>query len=194
MSNTTLPVMADEDILLWGDVETTGLSPFLANDELLQVAFIVTDRFLNIIGDPYEAVIFQDKEKMFNLSGEFVQNMHASTGLWDRLELEGRPLDVVDGELVEYVRSFQPNPKKVWWAGNSIKLDRDFASAFLPKMFDTVGYRSMDVSSLSFIAKNWYGVEFEKKKTHDAVDDIRESLAELKLYRETIFRTPTITG
>jgi oligoribonuclease len=182
------------DKIVWIDVETNKLSPFTDNGVLLQIAAFVTDNDLNILDDEgYEAVVkFDaiDAEKAFNEAVPFVQNMHTETGLWDRLVKEGKELTVIDNEITAYIKQFQPDPAAAWFGGNSIKLDRDFTSAFLPNLYAHIHYRSVDVTSLAGLARSWYGFEYEKKKTHDARDDIMESIEELRAYREFLFVSP----
>lgn len=178
-------------IILWGDVESTGLSPFLSDDNLLQVAFYVTDPQLNILDEAgYEAFVkHENVDELYNNTGSYVQEMHTKTGLWDVLRSDvTKPLTVIDVELQKYVQQFGKDRSLVWWGGNSIKLDRDFTEFYLPAFYSTVGHRSVDVSSIAFLARNWYGVEATKQSTHNAKDDILESIEELKAYRKTIFR------
>jgi oligoribonuclease len=186
-------ILFSMDKIVWIDVETTGLSPFTSDDTLLQIACFVTDNDLNLLDDEgYEAVVKYDKasaEAAYAQANDFVKNMHSETGLWDRLTTDGKTLDVIDQEVTEYIRRFQPEPSSAWFGGNSIKLDRDFTSVFLPNLYSHIHYRSLDVTSFAGVARAWYGFEFEKKKTHDARDDIMESIEELRAYRKTIFVT-----
>lgn len=179
------------DVILWGDVETDGLDPYRDGKVLLQVAFYMTDPELNLLEeDGYEAfVAWDDVDRIYEESDDFIKNMHTSTGLWERLKADDvKPLTQIDEELTQFITQFQPDRKKVWWGGNSIKLDRDFADVFLPDSYTHIGHRSVDVSSVGFLARNWYDFTFEKKSTHNAKDDILESIEELKAYRSTIFR------
>ena len=191
ISSEKILVPDDMPIILWGDVETTGLSPFLSDDNLLQVAFFVTDPNLNLLDENgYEAFVkHENVDELYKNSGEYIQDMHTKTGLWDVLKTgETKSLSTIDQELHDYVLKFKNNRSQVWWGGNSIKLDRDFTEFYLPNFYTTIGHRSVDVSSVAFLARNWYEFEFAKKSTHNAKDDILESIAELKAYRENIFR------
>lgn len=182
------------DKIVWIDVESTGLSPFTSNDTLLQIACFVTDNDLNILDNiGYEAVVkytAEEAEKAYLKAVPFVQEMHSSTGLWERLVNDSKELSVIDSEITEYIKQFQPNPTAAWFGGNSIKLDRDFTSAFLPTLYSHLHYRSVDVTSLAGLAREWYGYSYEKKKSHDARDDIMESIEELRAYRKYLFVTP----
>ena len=180
------------DLIVWADVESTGLSPYApSNDKLLQVACVITDNDLNILDEVgYEAVVYYSEEEtktVFAHANEYVQNMHTNTGLWDRLAVDGKTLETIDSELLSYIKQFQPEPKKAWLGGNSIKLDRDFLGFFLPNTFEHIHYRSVDVTSFAGIIEAKYGYTFKKKATHNAMDDIRESLAELKDYTAKFF-------
>lgn len=191
MSKILKPLGDLGDVILWGDVETDGLSPHMSDNVLLQVAFFVTDSSLELLDETgYEALVqIDDVDSVYENADDFIKNMHTATGLWDALKTDAvKPLQAIDLELTAYITQFQPDRKKVWWGGNSIKLDRDFAEVYLPVAYSHIGYRSVDVSSVSFLAENWYGYTFEKKRTHNAKDDILESIAELKAYRSTIFR------
>lgn len=178
--------------IIWTDVETNGTHPLLLNNKLLQVACVITDTDLNVLDDEgFEAVVSysrKEADELYNTAPPIVQDMHDATGLWERIVVEGDSLEVVDENFLTYVKEFFPQPKTAWFGGNSIKLDRDFAEVFLPNFYAHVHYRSVDVSGIAGLGRAWYNVSFEKGKSHNAVDDIRESVAELKFLRETIFR------
>lgn len=171
------------EIIVWGDVETTGL---YANDpdQLLEVAVLITDYDLNVLDEHgFQAVIQHDARAMFDLADDYVKAMHDKTGLWDRLAM-GLPPENVDEYLVDYIQAFQPEPKTARLAGNSVRLDANFIEAFLPQVSAHLHYRVLDVSSLAFEFNEVLDVpDFEKVRTHVAMDDIRESIAELRHYR-----------
>lgn len=178
-----------EPRIIWTDVETNGLSPSKGN-VLLEVATVITDINLNIIDEGYNAVVKYTESEIEDIKANtvpFVLDMHEKTGLWDRL-LTGTPIDVLDDELLGYMNHHVPGAKTARLAGNSITLDRNFLEAFLPKSFEHVHYRSFDVSTVTGLAEAWLGVEpFKKKTTHAAMDDILESIAELRYLREHAF-------
>lgn len=174
--------------ITWIDTETGGLDE--GKDNLYEVAALVTDRNLNIL-DPngFQMVVHYPKEKVAALrSAAFpvVQEMHDKTGLWDRLP-SGSPLEEVDAKLHEYVSQFS-EPGVSWLGGNSITLDRNFLRANLPQSFGHLSYRSFDVTTIAGVAKAWYGLTYEKQLLHSAFSDITESIAELRFYRENIFK------
>lgn len=178
------------DMLLWLDLETTGLDPYNL-DRLLEVAAIGTDLDLNEVADPFEAVVRYGPETARALreevAGDFVRAMHDKTGLWDRLP-GGAPLSEVDSGLLEYTRSFAPEPKQARLAGSSVSgVDVPFTTRFLPNTKGHLHYRVVDVSSEAFVAAEITRTApgyFEKKRSHRAIDDIRESLDELRWLRE----------
>ena len=174
--------------ITWVDVETGGLDE--SRDKLFEVAVLVTDRNLNIL-DPngFNMVVHFTEEEVQRLRTEvspFVNEMHAKTGLWDRLPT-GIPLEEVDARLHEYISQFS-EPKTSYVGGNSITLDRNFLRAYLPQSFNHLAYRSIDVSTVGGLAKAWFGQSYEKKYLHAAFSDIMESIEELRFYRDTIFK------
>ncbi len=175
------------ELLAWVDVETTGLDP--TEGLLLQVACILTDLEGNIISEPYEAVIHQDRDEAMNLSNDYVKEMHATTGLWDKLATGEAPT-VVDHAILEGLMLFAPEPRSIRLAGNSVRLDLNFLERNLPKTYAHLHYRSVDVTALAYALQAWGVVDgkFEKRKTHDALEDIRESIAEYRWLRAEVSR------
>lgn len=177
----------ENPLILWVDVETDGLSA--TKNSLLQVAGIITDIDGNIISDEfYETVYYsaEDSRSMRANAIPFVQSMHDETGLWDQLP-EGIPLQILDSELLEFVKQYIPKAKAGRLAGNSVRLDLNFSEEYLPETYAHLHYRSIDVSALMFALKEWGVVDtwFEKKKTHNALDDIRESIQEYVWLRKS---------
>lgn len=181
--------MAKEEAIAWIDVETTGVEA--ADHFLLEVACLVTDSQLNVLEDKgFQAEVFYDATSIAQLkalTSDYVIDMHTKTGLWDRLE-SGTPMDQLDDELHAYISGLVPEVGTAWLGGNSVKLDRDFINMNLPKSAGHLLYRSVDVTSFAFAARHWYGLEFSKKLTHSAFSDIRESIDELRFYRENILK------
>ena len=173
----------------WLDVETTGVDA--NNDRLLQVSCLVTDLELNLLDEEgFTAEVFYNEEEVRFLKDSsipYVVNMHNVTGLWDKLP-QGKPLEQVDKDLAAYLGQFH-GPKEGYLGGNSITLDRNFINANLFKTAEMLHYRSIDVSSFAILADAWYnGLQFEKRYSHDAKDDIKESLEQLKFFRHTLFK------
>jgi len=175
--------------IAWIDVETTGIDA--KEEQLLQVACIVTDGELNVLDEEgYAKEIYYSEREVAGMKehvDSYVLDMHAKTGLWDKLT-EGKALNLVDQELKEYLARFA-NHREAFLGGNSITLDRNFINAYLKTSADFLHYRSIDVSSFAIMAEEWYnGLYFEKKYLHDAMSDIRESIAQLKFLRQTAFK------
>lgn len=172
--------------IAWIDVETTGKTP-RDGSRLLQVACIVTDGDLNELDEGFEMKIHFTEEEVAELYAKtdpFVQNMHTTTELWAALPTEGLPREVVEEKLLRYLQTYIPKAVTAKLGGNSITLDRNFLEAELPTAFDWLHYRSYDMSSVAEHYKlNATDIpEYEKKYTHEALEDIRESIAEARYY------------
>lgn len=171
--------------LLWLDLETTGLDA--TKDKLLQVAALVTDAKGNLLTErSFERVVRYDNPKEIrDMAVEFVQDMHDSTGLWAELP-QGDSLESIDTELLAFMKEFAPEVKQIRLAGNSVRLDLNFMEAYLPESYGHIHYRSVDVSALHFALSAWELADefFPKAKTHSAIDDIKESLAEYRWLRD----------
>lgn len=171
--------------IAWTDVETTGLDT-RDGHLLLQIAIIITDKDFNEIAvleqkfrySPAEVAILKD------MAPPIVQEMHEKTGLWDALP-DGTPLDEYDDVLLRWLQRYQPKARELYFGGNSITLDREFIREFLPKSYNHLHYRSLDMTSVETF-KNFTEDRpwFEKRKVHDALEDIRESIASAKYQRE----------
>lgn len=174
--------MSDE-YLVWVDVETTGLNP--RTDHLLEIAVIITNLDASLNFGKFRRTIFHPKwlaKAMRAEAVKFVRDMHDKTGLWDRLP-QGENMATVDEELLEFIKDVVPEPRKARLAGNSVRLDLNFLEECLRQTYAHLHYRSVDVSALAYVMADCWGVvdgHFEKKKTHDAMDDIEESIAEYK--------------
>jgi oligoribonuclease len=172
--------------IAWIDVETTGKTP-RDGSRLLQVACIVTDGDLNELNEGFEMKIHYNAAevaRLFATSDDFVKNMHNKTGLWDALPTEGRPLAEVNEKLLAELKKYISDPVTAKIGGNSITLDRNFLEAELPEVFNFLHYRSYDMSSVAEHYKlNATNIpEYSKKYGHEALEDIRESIAEARYY------------
>ena len=165
------------DLLLWVDVETTGLNP--NENSLLQVAAIITDLSGRVVSEPYERVVKQWKPIAIAQANDYVKDMHTKTGLWDRLE-SGTIASVIDQEMLEGIKLFAPEPRSIRLAGNSVRLDLNFLESALPNTYAHLHYRSIDVSALAYALYSWGIIDayYSKKGTHEAMSDIQESIAE----------------
>lgn len=175
------------DKLVWIDCEMTGLD--LDNDALIEVAVLVTDGELNILGDGAEVIIKPTDEALEQM-GDFVREMHTKSGLLDRLA-SGVTMEEGMERILSHVKEFVPTERKAPLAGNTIGTDRAFLARDMPELESWVHYRNLDVSSIKELARRWYPkVMYQapaKGGNHRALADIQESIEELRYYREAIF-------
>lgn len=173
--------------LVWIDCEMTGLD--LEADALVELAVLVTDAELNVLGDGVDVVIRPPDAALAQM-GDFVREMHTTSGLVDQLAA-GITLAEAEAQALAYVREHVPEARKAPMAGNSIATDRGFIARDMPALDTHLHYRMVDVSSIKELARRWYPrVYFNapaKNGGHRALADIRESIEELKYYRRAVF-------
>jgi oligoribonuclease len=178
------------DRLVWIDCEMTGLD--LARDALVEIACIVTDGELNPVDDGLDLVIKPPAEAVDQMP-EVVRDMHTASGLLSELA-SGITLGEAQDQVVAYVRAHVPESKKAPLCGNSIATDRMFIARDMPELDAFLHYRMVDVSSIKELARRWYPRAYfaspQKHGGHRALADIRESIQELRYYREAIFVPP----
>ncbi|HSZ49532.1 MAG TPA: oligoribonuclease [Streptosporangiaceae bacterium] len=175
------------DRLVWIDCEMTGLD--LTSDALVEIACVVTDGELNTLDDGIDVVIKPPPEALDQMA-DVVREMHTTSGLL--AELGGGVTLAEAQELVlAYVRQHVPDSRKVPLCGNSIGTDRTFLARDMPELDAFLHYRMVDVSSIKELARRWYPRTYfaspEKHGGHRALADIRESIRELRYYREAVF-------
>ena len=174
------------DNLVWIDCEMTGLD--LGTDALIELAVLVTDPELNVLGDGVDIVITPPADALAQMSA-FVTEMHRNSGLLELLP-NGVTLAEAEAEALAYIRSHVPDVRKAPLAGNTIGTDRTFLARDMPELEGHVHYRNVDVSSLKELAKRWYPRIYftapSKSGNHRALADIRESIEELRYYREAM--------
>ncbi|KQQ51481.1 oligoribonuclease [Plantibacter sp. VKM Ac-2880] len=175
------------DRLVWIDCEMTGLE--LEVDELVEIAVVITDFELNILDPGYSVVIKPDQSALDNM-GEFVTNMHQTSGLLEEIP---NGVSVADAEfqVIEYIQRFVPDESKAPLAGNTIGTDRAFLARYMPRLDAHLHYRNVDVSSIKELARRWYPRVYfnapSKHGGHRALADILESVRELAYYRGALF-------
>lgn len=178
--------------LVWIDLEMTGLD--VSVDVILQAAVVVTTGDLEPLAEA-AADIQQPDEALARMT-PFVREMHTRTGLIDRVRASPTTLAQAERVLVEVVSRFSVAPAIL--CGNSVWADRRFISRYMPALDSLLHYRIVDVSSIKELALRWYGpaAVFQKPEAgaHDAVVDIRNSIAELRHYRRTLFRSPSASA
>jgi oligoribonuclease len=175
------------DRLVWIDCEMTGLD--LARDALIEIACIVTDGQLVALDEGVDLVIKPPTEALDSMP-EVVRDMHTASGLLDEL-VAGITLAEAQEQVLAYVRQHVHEPRKVPLCGNSIATDRMFIARDMPELDAFLHYRMVDVSSIKELARRWYPRAYfaspEKHGGHRALADIRESIRELRYYREAVF-------
>lgn len=180
--------------MVWIDCEMTGLD--LTTDALVEVAALVTDGDLNVLGEGVDVVIKPSDEALAAM-GDFVRQMHTSSGLIDEFA-SGVSMDEAEKIVLDYVRAHINGPRQAPLAGNTIGTDRAFLARDMPALEGFVHYRNVDVSSVKELARRWYPKAFysspPKVGGHRALADIRESIEELRYYREAIFVHPPGLG
>jgi oligoribonuclease len=181
------PDRALTDRIVWIDCEMTGLS--LENDALVEVAALVTDFELNILGDGVDVVIKPTDEALTQM-GDFVREMHTSSGLIDEFA-DGVTIEEAQQRVLDYVREWVPEPRKAPLGGNTVATDRGFLARDMPELEEHLHYRIIDVSSIKELARRWYPRAYfnapKKAGGHRALADILESIDELRYYREAVF-------
>ena len=174
--------------LAWLDLEMTGLDP--QRDVILQAALIVTDAQLNVL-EEFVCDVWQP-DALLERMVPFVKEMHETTGLTGRVRKSRVDLMVAERKLLERVAGWCAYPAVL--CGNTIGQDKRFVDQWMPGLSGYLSYRTIDVTSIKLLAKAWYGEEavYDKpvKGEHDALVDIKNSIAELLHYRATVFKAP----
>ncbi|WP_436775730.1 oligoribonuclease [Yinghuangia sp. YIM S09857] len=175
------------DRLVWIDCEMTGLD--LTRDALVEVAALVTDSELNVLGDGVDVVIRPPAEALAGMP-DVVRAMHTASGLLDVLD-DGVTLAEAEAMVLAYVREHVSEGRKAPLCGNSVATDRGFLARDMAALEGYLHYRIVDVSSIKELARRWYPrVYFQsppKTGNHRALADIKDSITELKYYRDAIF-------
>ena len=176
------------------DLEMTGLDP--ATEVIVEIATLITDDELNVIAEGPDLVIHQP-ETMLVAMDPFVVQMHTSSGLLTAIRESTITLEQAGAQTLEFIKKHVPEPRTIPLCGNSIGTDRRFLAKYLPEIENYLHYRSVDVSTIKELVKRWYpGLEITrptKAGAHRALDDVQESIRELKFYRENVFTETTIT-
>jgi oligoribonuclease len=169
------------DRIVWIDCEMTGLD--VRADALVEVAAVVTDSELNVLGDGVDVVIAPPAAALEQMN-DFVREMHTTSGLITELA-------EAEKTVLEYVRTWVPEPRKAPLAGNSVGTDKMFLDRDMPELVGHLHYRIVDVSSIKELARRWYPRVYfaspKKEGGHRALADILESIDELRYYREALF-------
>jgi len=173
------------------DLEMTGLNPDI--HVIVEIATLVTDDDLNIIAEGPDLVISQPEELLVHMD-DFVTKMHTSSGLLEMMKTSTINEAEAMQRTLDFIKEHSPEPMKIPLCGNSIRTDRTFLAKYMPDIENWLHYRCVDVSTVKELVKRWNpGLEHARPKsegtTHRAMDDIRDSVAELKFYRDRVFRS-----
>ena len=173
--------------LVWIDCEMTGLD--LGSDALIEVAALVTDFDLNVLGEGVDLIVKPPAEALDQMN-DFVREMHEKSGLLRMLD-SGISLDEAEERVLGYVREHCPDGSRPPLAGNTVATDRAFLARDMPKLEGFLHYRNVDVSSIKELSRRWFPRAYfqapPKRGNHRALADIQESIEELRYYREAVF-------
>jgi oligoribonuclease len=176
------------DLLVWIDCEMTGLD--LGRDALIEVAALVTDPDLNVLGEGVDVVVHADEAALDGMP-EIVRTMHAKSGLTEEVRRSTVTLAEAEDMVLDYVTSHVRDARSAPLCGNSIATDRGFIARDMPRLDAHLHYRMIDVSSIKELCRRWYPRVYfgqpQKGLAHRALADIRESIRELEYYRRTVF-------
>jgi oligoribonuclease len=175
--------------LIWIDLEMTGLNT--ETDAVIEAACIVTDKHLNVVAEGPALAIYQP-ESVLERMDAWNTRQHTSSGLIERVRTSSLDEEAAEAEILEFIMQHVP-PQKSPMCGNSICQDRRFLARVMPKLEHYFHYRNLDVSSVKILAKHWapqMAKQYKKDKnnSHQALHDVRESIQELRYYREHFFR------
>ncbi len=177
----------DSPNLIWVDCEMTGLD--LNKDALVEIAVLVTDSELNILGEGVDLVIKANADQLAGMN-DYVREMHTASGLITEIP-NGVELSDAEAQIIAYLEKYAPGAGKSPLAGNSVSTDRGFIDRDLPALSSYLHYRTIDVSSIKELARRWYPRIYfaapAKTGNHRALGDIRDSIEELEYYRKAIF-------
>ena len=180
--------LPDSTRLVWVDCEMTGLDTKV--DTLLEVAVLITDEDLGIVAEGPNIVIHHPEEVLKSMN-EWCIEHHANSGLTKMVMDSTIGLEEAEDKILSFVKQWIPE-KKCPLAGNSVGQDAKFLKKYMPKFMDHLHYRIVDVSTIKELSRRWYPEKYamapKKKMSHRALDDIKESIEELKYYKATVFK------
>ena len=169
--------------LIWIDLEMTGLDPIV--DHIIEIATVVTDSELNVLAEGPVLAIYQEADILNNMN-DWCKKTHKETGLTDQVKQSDITLEMAEQSTLAFLRQYlDPNMSPM--CGNTIYQDRRFLAKYMPELHDFFHYRHIDVSTIKELVKRWQPElkkQFISQANHRALDDIKDSINELKLYRE----------
>ena len=175
-------------MLVWMDLEMTGLEP--DKHVIVEIATLITDDQLQVIAEGPDLVIHASAEELSHM-GDFVTAMHTKSGLLPQIQASTISLAQAQTQTLAFIKEHVKAARSIPLCGNSIGTDRRFLQEYMPELEAYLHYRNVDVSTIKELAKRWYPAALagaqEKETTHRAMDDIKESIAELTYYRQHLF-------
>ena len=182
------------EVLVWMDMEMTGLEP--ERERIIEIATIITDGDLNIIAEGPELVVHQD-DAVLAAMDEWNRTHHGGSGLTARVKTSTIDDKEAEAQTLAFINAHVPAKVRPVLAGNSIHQDRRFIRAYMPALDARLHYRMVDVSTIKELGRRWFPGRLTqrpaKKESHRALDDVRESIAELAFYRRGIFVDADVT-
>lgn len=183
------------DRLVWIDLEMTGLDT--ERHTIVEVAVLITDSELELVDEGIDLVVHATPDQLSEMD-DYVRKMHTKSGLLPAIEASELSLAQAGDLVLEYLAAHLPGPGTAPLCGNSIGVDRRFLDRYLNEVDQYLHYRSIDVSSLKELCRRWYPAAYkarpDKAESHRALDDIRESIEELRYYRQAILIPPPDTA
>lgn len=190
-----------KDLLIWIDLETTGLDEDdnlkgVHTHKILEVGMHITDSNYNIIDKGFEIVIHHKESDLLSVMDDFVKNMHTKSGLLEKVKTSPFSLSMAEQMMLDYVKDFDIAPRSSPICGNNVGFDKNFITAQMPAFDKILHYRKLDVSTFKEVATRQYpeiAAQLVKPNKHRGLDDIQESIKELKFYLNAIFiPTPNV--
>ncbi len=176
--------------LIWIDLEMTGLEP--ARDKIIEIAVVVTDVNLNVVAESPVLAVHQSDD-LLNSMDEWCTRQHGNSGLTERVRQSQITEVQAEQQMIDFLKDYVPAGVSPM-CGNTVSQDRLFLNRYMPKLEKFFHYRQIDVSTLKELARRWHPnwIDFKKSSQHLASADIHESIAELRYYRENLFKLPSI--
>ncbi|XP_048857385.1 small fragment nuclease [Brienomyrus brachyistius] len=194
MNMTASSAVLSEDMtqrLVWVDLEMTGLD--IEKDKIIEMACIITDSDLNVLAEGPNLIISQSDELLDSMS-DWCKEHHGKSGLTQAVRDSKISLQQAEYEFLSFIRQHTP-PGHCPLAGNSVHADKKFLDKYMPQFMHHLHYRIIDVSTIKELCRRWFPFEYkltpQKKASHRALDDIRESIKELQYYKANVFKTET---
>jgi len=178
---------AHDGYIVWIDLEMTGLDP--SRERIIEIATVITDGQLNVVKEGPDLVVHQP-QALLDAMDDWNRSHHGGSGLVERVRRSRVSESEAEEQTLSFVSQYVTKSRTAPLAGNSVHQDRRFLERYMPRLNDYLHYRNVDVSTIKELAKRWYPDVrgYQKQNSHRALDDIRESIAELRYYRREVFR------